>query len=241
VVSNSTIRNAGEDCFYFDGGNILLCNNVFHTSGSDGGEAIDVKSGCLVDACYNLIFSPNTNGFKLSNSGDRSPQAKVYAYNNTIVNAGWRRPSVKGGSIWIETSVNAKVYNNLMANCRFGMKNSKADAQSAWDYNYYYGYNQTCVDQFQTTTANVVRGTNDIAGTTAGENDPLFVNYDLSYDMYSSTFSDSWDFHLKSGSPAIGKGTTNFTPNFQTTGIVVNSTTYTSPAPSTTMGAFGTK
>jgi hypothetical protein len=241
VVTNSVIRNIAEDCFYLEGGNIIIENNTFHTSGNSGGEAINVKSGCIVDACYNLIYSPNTNGFKLSNSGDRSPQAQVYAYNNTIINAGWRRPSVKGGSIWLETSVIAKVYNNLIANCRFGIKNSKADAQSVWDYTYYYGYDQTCVDQFQSTESSVVSGNNDITGTVAGENDPLFVNYPLSTDMYSSTFDDSWDFHLESGSPAIGKGTTAFTPNFVSSGISVNGTTYTSPAPSSTIGAFGTE
>jgi len=240
VVKNATIRNIAEDCFYLEGGKIIIMNSIFHTSGVSGGEAINIKSGCLVDASYNLIYSPNTNGFKLSNSDAREPQATIYAYNNTIVNAGWRRPSVKGGSVWIEENVKAFIYNNLIANCRFGVKNDDADASSVYDYNYYYGYNQTSVDQFQTTTSKVVRGPHDFAGTTAGENDPKFVNYSVNTDMYNSTYNSSWNFHLQSNSPAIGKGTTNFTRNFGTTGIMVNGVTYTSPAPSATVGAFGT-
>lgn len=240
VITNSIIRNIAEDCFYFEGGKILIMNSTFHTSGVSGGEAINVKSGCLVDACYNLIYSPNTNGFKLSNSDEREPQATIYAYNNTIVNAGWRRPSVKGGSVWVENNVKANIYNNLIANCRYGVKDNGADASSVHDYNFFYGYNQTCVDQFQTTEAKVVQGAHDIAGTVAEENNPMFVNYPVNTDMYNAIFDDSWDFHILAGSPVIGKGTTGFTRLFGVNGITVNGVTYTSPDPSTTVGAFGT-
>jgi hypothetical protein len=240
VITNCTFRNFAEDGFYLEGGSFIISNNTFHTSGLTGGEAVNVKSGCLVDASYNLFYSPNTNAFKLSNADSREPQATVYAYNNTILNAGWRRPSVKGGSIWIETNVKAFLYDNMIANCRFGIKNSSADASSIYDYNYYYGYDQTCVDQFQTTTSKVVRGTHDIGGTTAGENDPLFINYPLSTDMNNSAFDDTWNFHVGSSSPALNAGTTNFTRTFGTSGISVNGIIYTSPAPSVNIGAFGT-
>ena len=64
---------------------------------------VNVKAGCKVDAAYNLMFAPNTNGFKLSSSGQNDEagrkQALIRAYNNTIVNAGWRRDGVKGGSV----------------------------------------------------------------------------------------------------------------------------------------------
>jgi hypothetical protein len=239
VVKNSVIRNMAEDCFYLEGGKILIMNNTFHTSGVSGGEAVNIKSGCIADVAYNLFFSPNTNALKLSNADLRDPQATVNAYNNTMINCGWRRPSVKGGSAWLENNVNAKIFNNLIANCRFGTKNDGADARSVYDYNMYYGYNQTCVDQFQTTTSKVVRGAHDVAGTTAGQNDPKFVNFPLSTDMFSTEFNTSWNFKLMSGSPAIGKGTTSITGN-HTSGISVGGVTYNSPAPSTTIGAFGT-
>jgi hypothetical protein len=122
VVQHSIIRNWRDDCTYLEGGNIIFSDNSFYTTGESGGEAINIKSGCVADIAFNMVYSTNTNALKLSNAGDRTPQAYVVAYNNTIVNTGWRRPSVKGGSIWVEQSVRADLYNNLIANSRFGIK-----------------------------------------------------------------------------------------------------------------------
>ncbi len=241
VVTNSVIRNVADDCFYFEGGKIIVMNNIFHTSGNTGGEAVNIKSGVTMDAAFNLIYSANTNAFKLSNSGDRTPQAEPYVYNNTILNTGWRRPSTKGGSIWMEKQVNAKIFNNLLVNCRYGIKFSKADNRTEYDYNFYYGHNQLCVDQFQTSSDEVVRGANDIASTLAGENNPLFVNYPLDTDMHNAIFNNAWDFRLKSGSPAIGKGKATVNAHFLTNGLSIGGEIYRSPAASTTIGAFGVK
>ena len=67
------------------------------------------------------MFSPNTNGLKLSSSGqsETRKQAKIQAYNNTIINAGWRRDGEKGGCVYAEKNVLANVFNNLMVNCKF--------------------------------------------------------------------------------------------------------------------------
>lgn len=241
VIMNCTFNNLGEDGIYLEGGNYIIANNTFYTQGETGGDAINLKAGCIADISYNLVYSPNTNALKLSNSGDRSPQCRPICYNNTIVNSGWRRPTVKGGGIWLEAGVKADIYNNLHVNARFAVKNSGADPASKYDYNYYYGYDQTTVNNFQAGVKDVVRGTNDIGGTTAGSNDPLLVNYPLDNSTSNEVFNTGWDFHLKTGSPAIDKGTTSFTTNFGTTGITINGVTYTSPAASKTIGAFGTK
>jgi hypothetical protein len=52
-------------------------------------------------------------------------------------------------------------------------------------------------------------------GTTlVGQNNPLFVNYTLPNTNYQTQCSvDNYDFHLQSGSPAIGKGNTSFAFN----------------------------
>ncbi|PMD95870.1 hypothetical protein BWI97_13420 [Siphonobacter sp. BAB-5405] len=242
VVTNSIIRNFNEDGFYLEGGKVLITNNTFHTTGVSGGEAINIKSGVQAEIAFNLIYSPNTNALKLSNGGDKTPQAYVIAYNNTIVNAGWRRPTIKGGSIWLEKTVRADVYNNLLVNDRFGIKRDKGapeDTRSVIANNYYYGYTQTGVDQFQPSTE-IVKGTNDILGTKAGDNDPKLVNYPLSTASLNATYSTSWDFHLQAGSPALGKGKTDFTRLYKS-GLSVNGVTYTSPEPASYIGAFGTK
>jgi len=240
VVTNSIIRNMQEDCTYIDGGQVIFANNIFYTTGLTGGEAINLKSGCVADVSYNLIYSANTNALKLSNAGDRTPQAYVIAYNNTIVNTGWRRPTAKGGSIWVEATVRVAAYNNMFANARFGIKRDTKkleDPRSVFSNNYYYGYDQATVNQFQP-SADIIGGTNDVIGKKAGDNDPLFVNYPLDNPMNNPSFNTSWNFHLKAGSPALNKGITNFKRHYAA-GLEMNGVIYKSPEPSTYIGAFG--
>ncbi|MFY0254148.1 right-handed parallel beta-helix repeat-containing protein [Chitinophaga sp. 30R24] len=242
VVTNCIFRNFQEDCTYIEGGKIIFSNNSFYTTGLTGGEGINIKSGCIADVSYNLFYATNTNAMKLSNSGDRTPQAHVIAYNNTILNTGWRRPTVKGGSIWLEATVFTELHNNLFANARFGIKRDTKkpeDTRSVNSYNLYYGFTQATVDQFQP-SADVVGGKNDIIGKTAGVNDPKFVNYPLNTAGDNADFNRSWDFHLQEGSPALGAGTTDFVRNFPN-GLTINDINYPSPAPSSFIGAFGTK
>lgn len=243
VVEHCRISFNQDDVTYMEGGNIIFAYNTFFSSGKNGGDVMNFKSGTTADCAFNLVYSGNTNAFKLSNSGARSPQATIVGYNNTIVNCGWRRPDVKGGSIWLESGVTGKLYNNLLANDRFGIKNPNlaADASSVYDYTYYYSYTQTGVTQFQTSTTDVVRGTHDVAGTTPGSNDPQFENYPLSTDVMNYILDPSWDFHLKAGSPALTGANTSFTTNFGSTGITVNGVVYKSPVPAAYFGAFGTK
>ncbi|MDR6564534.1 MULTISPECIES: right-handed parallel beta-helix repeat-containing protein [unclassified Arcicella] len=242
VMQNSIVRFWHDDCTYLEGGSIIFSNNTFHTTGESGGEAINIKSGCVADVAYNLIYSTNTNALKLSNAGDRTPQAYVVAYNNTIVNTGWRRPTIKGGSIWVEASVRADLYNNLMANTRFGIKRDvkkPEDTRSVVSNSLYYGYTQEGVNQFQPSTE-ILTGKNDIISTKAGDNDPKFVNYPVSTDKSNADFTTTWDFHLATGSPALNKGITTFTRNYKD-GITINGQTYKSPEPASYIGAFGTK
>jgi len=242
IVQNTIFRNFQEDCTYIEGGKIIFANNVFYTTGVTGGEAMNFKSGCVADLANNLVYSTNTNAFKLSNSGDRPTQAYIIAYNNTMVNTGWRRPTAKGGSVWVEATVRAELYNNLFVNTRFGIKRDTKkpeDSRSIYSNNWYYGYDQTTVNQFQP-TSEIIASTNDVISKTAGANDPMLVNYPLSTSTSNADYNTVWDFHLQSGSPALTKGKTNFTRNYAA-GIIVNGVNYTSPAPSAFVGAYGAK
>ncbi|RFS20750.1 right-handed parallel beta-helix repeat-containing protein [Chitinophaga silvatica] len=242
VVTNSIFRNFQDDCTYIEGGKIIFSYNKFYTTGLTGGEGINIKSGCLADVSYNLFFATNTNALKLSNAGDRVPQAHVVAYNNTIVNTGWRRPTVKGGSVWLEATVYVELYNNLFANARFGIKRDTKkpeDKRSVFSHNLYYGYDQATVDQFQP-VSDIVGGTNDVIGKKAGDNNPLFMSYPVNNATSSPDFNSSWDFRLQAGSPALGAGTTAFTRNFPN-GLEIKGINYPSPAPAPYIGAFGSK
>lgn len=186
------------------------------------------------------LTRPNTNGLKLLNTGDKTPQAQVVAYNNTIVNAGWRRPTIKGGSIWLEVGVQADLVNNLLANDRFGIKRDvkKAeDKRSIVSNNLYYGFTAETVTNFQPSTE-ILTGTNDIMSKNTGDNDPKFMNYPLCTDGKNSTFNTAWDFRLQAGSPALGKGLTTFT-RLYAAGLTVGGKLYQSPTPASYIGAYG--
>jgi hypothetical protein len=150
VVTNCILRFGRSDALYFIGGQGIIANNIFIAIGETGGEAINMKAGCKVDAAFNLIFSPNTNGLKLSSSGQDDAagrgQALIKAFNNTIINAGWRRNGVKGGGAYIEKGALVSVFNNLFVNCKFMAMTPKwnqpgptngADNTSIIDYNFY--------------------------------------------------------------------------------------------------------
>ena len=166
VITNCTLRNGRSDAIYFIGGQGIISNNIFIAIGQTGGEAINLKAGCKVDAAYNLIFSPNTNGLKLSSSGQDDAagrgQALIRAFNNTIINSGWRRNGIKGGSAYIEKGALVSVFNNLMVNCKFMAMTPSfdkpsptggADNNSIIDYNFYAsGSQQSSLAQDNPTT-----------------------------------------------------------------------------------------
>ena len=164
VVTNSILRNGWSDGIYMMGGQAIIANNIFAANGDTGGEAVNIKAGCTVDVANNVMFSPNTNGLKLSSSGQDDGagryQARIQAYNNTIVNAGWRRDGEKGGCIYVEKNALANVFNNLMYNCKFRAMTPNFDKSddpeegyakaSVIDYNM-YSSSAVATDLFQET------------------------------------------------------------------------------------------
>lgn len=244
VVQNSTISHFHEDCTYIEGGKIIFANNSFFSNGVTGGEAMNFKSGSIADVAYNLVYGVNTNALKLSNSGDKTPQAYIMVYNNTMLNTGWRRPTAKGGSIWIEASVRVEIYNNLFVNTRFGVKRDPKkpeDNRSVSSNNWYYGQDQLTVDQFQVGKNDIVAGSNDVRGKLEGENNPKFISYPLETSVNNYVLDPAWDFHLQGNSLALKSGTLSFKPHFITGLVMSNGLTYNSPAPAVYAGAFGTK
>jgi hypothetical protein len=75
-----------------------------------------------------------------------------------MVNTGWRRPTAKGGSVWLEATVRADLVQQPVCQHPFGIKRDPKkleDNRSKYSNNWYYGYDQTTVNQFQV-------GSNDI-------------------------------------------------------------------------------
>ena len=123
VIANSFIQNILDDAFRSIGGKLLAYNNIFAYIGETGGEALNIKSGVEGDMCFNTFYSIATNGTKWSNSGDRTPQTDMNSYNNTFVNCGHRRSKEgRGGSVNIEKGARGNSYNQLIANCKYGVR-----------------------------------------------------------------------------------------------------------------------
>lgn len=233
VIMNSILRNGVSDAIYMMGGNAIIMDNLFVANGETGEEAVNVKAGCAVDVAGNVMFAPNTNGLKLSssNQSDVRLQARIQAYNNTIVNAGWRRDSDKGGGIYAEENVRVHIYNNLLVNCKFRAMTPSLDnlgnveggydaANSVIDYNYYasgsqevdpnYVYEQGIRYSWQGYNYahedyyTGVVDVNSIIATEEDGKDPMFVNFDLDgTSLTGYVYNTDWDFHLQSGSPAL--------------------------------------
>ena len=235
VVADCYFHDNYNDQTYFTGGNGVICHNIFADSGNaaDGGEAINVKSGCKLDIAYNLIYNACTNALKLSNAGnnDSIPLTEMAVYNNTIVNCGWRRSkNKKGGSIWVEKATKPVLVNNLVYDCRFGLKQPKQDGadmeNSVLTPNYYYASTEIGVKQMANGASLGIWLDTDFHSSVAGEGDPLFsrfsqnpsMNINCEVDDTSKgaplAFDPSWDFHLASNSPVLTGGKTNVTRMF---------------------------
>lgn len=147
VFEDSWIYGSIDDPIRTVGGKIAIMRNTFEKCGYTGGEALNAKAGTVGDFAYNLCIGIATNGPKLSNSGALAgvPGSNVRVYNNTIVNCGYRRAAAgRGGSINFEQDAAGMAFNNLMVNCKFGLRivqNPIADTT-----NLKYGYNYTYAD-----------------------------------------------------------------------------------------------
>lgn len=266
VVTNSVIRNGASDGIYFMGGNAIVTRNTFIANGYTGAEAVNMKAGVVADIAGNVMFSPNTNGLKLSSSGQSETrgQMKTTAYNNTILNAGWRRDGEKGGCIYVEKNGLVTIVNNLLVNCKFRAMTpkytdpNKSDAgyddKSVIDYNFYASGSQTTPIVGEATVGNPAEGyaqdnknynpavdTHSQISSPDHLLDPQFVSFDINQvSLTEYVYDQSWDLHLAAGSPAL-KGADGQVAPYFAGGMTIGSKTYVSPAIEPQYGALGTK
>ena len=231
VMANCFFHDNYNDQTYFTGGKGVIVGNVFADSGNaaDGGEAINVKSGCKLDVANNLIYNACTNALKLSNAGNSEtvPLTDMTVYNNTIVNCGWRRSkNKKGGSIWVEKAARPVMVNNLIYDSRFGLKQPKQDGadmdNSRMTPNYYFASTETGVEQMAKNASLGIWYDTDVHSSVAGKGDPHFrnfsqtpkinINCEVDDPMEGAPLASdkSWNFSLLSGSPAFVGGVTDF-------------------------------
>ena len=230
VMANCFFHDNYNDQTYFTGGKGVIINNIFADSGNaaDGGEAINVKAGCKLDIANNLIYNACTNAFKLSNAGNSEtvPLTEMTVYNNTMVNCGWRRSkNKKGGSVWVEKAAKPVFVNNLIYDCRYGLKQPKQDGadmeHSRLTPNYYYASTDIGVAQMAKGANLGIWFDTDIKSSVAGQLNPLFKSFTQNENMNINceidkvengaplAFNKAWDFALQTGSPALTGGVTD--------------------------------
>ncbi|MGI6242283.1 MAG: hypothetical protein ACOYJK_01900 [Prevotella sp.] len=234
TIANCFFHDNYNDQTYFTGGNGVIYGSVFADSGneSDGGEAINVKSGCILDISYNVIYNACTNAFKLSGSGvEKNFASKLVIYNNTAVDCGWRRAkNKKGGNVWIEKGIAPVFVNNLLVDNRYGMRQpdkNGADIENSVLYpNYFFASTETGVEQQSKDFKMIVWDDRNITSSTPENLTNLFVNFAQSDKMNINCqsddtakgaplkWNDTWDFHLKSGATALSGATSVVTRNF---------------------------
>ncbi|TRZ76330.1 MAG: hypothetical protein D4R94_05170 [Chitinophagaceae bacterium] len=155
ILEDSWIYGSVDDPFRINGGKIHVMRNTFEKCGYTGGEAMNSKAGTIGDFAYNLCIGIATNGPKVSNINVAvgKPGSNVRIFNNTMINCGYRRSAAgRGGSINFEEGAGGMAYNNLIVNCKFGLRvvgTPIADtANLKYGYNFYYADSISVASQF---------------------------------------------------------------------------------------------
>jgi hypothetical protein len=246
VMEDSWLYGGVDDPIRISDGKIAFLRNTFEKAGYNGGDCLNCKGGTVGDMAYNLFVGLATNGQKASNKGQPvgAAQTQINMWNNTFIDCGYRQIQTgRGADVDIEEGARGIAYNNLMVNCKFGIRivsNPAADtANTHYGYNYTYADSVAVANQIYPTNASGSGGwirpmATDIpdyttflpAGYNFGDNydgtpvlkknNPLFYNFPLpipnNIPLYGIQAVGSYDFRLQSGSPAIGKGYTGFSP-----------------------------
>lgn len=224
-IEDSWFTNGQDDLLRMqNGAKVTIVRNTILCSGSTDGEAINLKTGVTGTVAYNVIYSQAGTGVKLETSATIPlPQTSVDVYNNTLVSNGWRRGQAEPGrGVSIGLNAKANVYNNIMVDNYQGLEifvdadTSKADTK--YGNNLFYASQDTYQDTTQGGNLAInIRGnfypsdgvgkpqSTDLISTKVGDQDPLFKSFDGKV-ATANGVATSNDFHLNTGSPAIGKG-----------------------------------
>lgn len=241
VMEDSWLYGGVDDAIRISNGKIAFIRNTFEKPGYNGGDCLNCKGGTVGDMAYNVFIGTATNGQKASNKGipTGASQTNVRMWNNTFIAGGYRQIQTgRGANINFEEGAKGMAYNNLMVNCKFGLRivgNPVADtAHIQYGNNYEYGDSLSVTNQIYPVTYITRPQTTDIpvpssflpAGYNPGDaydgssliqkNNPLFYNFPLpvpgKIPLNGITAIGSYNFRLQGNSPAVGKGFIGFSP-----------------------------
>ena len=160
VMEDSWLYGGVDDPIRISNGKIAFIRSTFEKAGIHGGDCLNCKGGTVGDMAYNLFVGVATNGQKASNKGQPvgAPQTNVRMWNNTFIACGYRQiQSGRGANINFEEGAKGMAYNNLMVNCKFGLRivnNPPADTLNTfYGYNYEYADSLVAANQIYPTNA----------------------------------------------------------------------------------------
>ncbi len=229
IMEDSWVFGTADDGIRTVGGKISIMRNTFEMCGKAGGESFNMKSGTVGDLAYNILIGSATNALKASNSGGTTIQCNVNMYNNTMINCGFRQTkSGRGGSINYEQGARGLVYNNLIVNCRFGLRITTDADQVNIRYNnqQYYCSSAAILSQFLASDGIAKIQSNDVKSSAAKGTNPQFFNYNTDQFDYAANPGPitaalqppylltvgSANFALQNNAPGRSKGKTDFQP-----------------------------
>jgi hypothetical protein len=173
ILEDSWVYGTPDDVARFYGGHVNIMRNTVEKFGSTGGDGFNPKGSTTGNMAYNMLIGGATNGTKTASDGTSAGECQFAIYNNTYVNDGYRNTGVYGarsGSVEVENNSRALVYNNLIADCDFGVRiaggpggakvylaDTTYDAsdlitKTAYGYNFYYVDNAAMADQIVPTS-----------------------------------------------------------------------------------------
>ena len=141
ILEDCWIYGTTSDVVRGNGGKFHIMRNTVEKMSYNDGDAFNVKNSSVGDFAYNLIMGTAKGGTKASNKGTYGAvQTNINMYNNTYIAGGWRSVDPdRGANVNYEQGARGYAYNNIMVNCKTGLRileNPLADT-----LNCHYGYN----------------------------------------------------------------------------------------------------
>jgi hypothetical protein len=214
-----------EDCWFIGGqdnsigvysqAQVQILRNTFYGNGTTDGDAIDFHLGVQGTVAYNVLWGGAGSAIKVFTSSTAPiAQTSVTVYNNTCVDNGFRRGAGEPGrGILVDAYSKAIVYNNLLVNNYWSLDvTPSADYQHTTYGNNFFSVTVDSLRKFMYPAGEkgMIQTSDIIDSVHLSANDPKFVNYTTPPDPSLRIIPTSFDFHLKAGSPVIGKGNSTY-------------------------------
>jgi len=222
-VENCTFEYGYDDVIRMQGPiQVEIRGNVFRKEGGPDGDGVTAKNGVRGDFCYNYVWSGANNSLKSDEyTTDATKFCTINCFNNTVISGGWRKQGEASAGMKFGDFTKVSVYNNIVANCRNGIRLVKTIdttyLKGKYDYNYIFVVVDSTLGNEYPIYDYGRPQPHDILSKKAGDKNPMFVKFDPNVDQPAVKnvvgsgiiYSDANDPHLQTSSPAVGAGTTS--------------------------------